>query len=370
MTEGLWETVRSWATHHADTYLYVPLAAPTDEHDERSAPDEQPLQPYESYFRVWLCEMFLANSRHWFRDWYPAVQASVRLKFGDQDDVTFSTVARAPQEGLARGVHINYPITDLLPFNGGMVEVEVALLALQGTDFLDTTIGILEGFSGLVTAPLGQALGIAEKVADGMRELLGATDGQVHLGFHQAFSTSGGGGQNVLAGGYLAVILATPDDLDAARLTVHDDRLHYQPQPEAPAEPLHGFDYMLLRIETRRERDDWRLQPIEEPLNKAIEALIKGDAKQATSFKKLAMIAALQSPDLAVHDRRRVAKAIKDELAQIGSIDGSDGDTSVLAPLPVHPPRRDLNAIMAAHALPTTRRGTLRRMPLAELIGG
>jgi hypothetical protein len=82
----------------------------------------------------------------------------------------------------------------------------------------------------------------------------------------------------------------------------------------AEAQPLTGYDYMLLRVEGRTERDDWRLKDISDPLGKAVEALLKGDDKEAEAFRVTAITAAWQSDDLAVGDRRRVVQAIKAEL--------------------------------------------------------
>jgi hypothetical protein len=99
---------------------------------------------------------------------------------------------------------------------------------------------------------------------------------------------------------------------------------------------------MLFRIEGRTERDDWRLKNIEEPMNKAIDAMAAGDEKEAAAFKTVALATAAKSSDLAVYDRRRVAQAIKDELADIGAngLGAVGGQT------------RDLTSIVSARAMP------------------
>jgi hypothetical protein len=166
-----------------------------------------------------------------------------------------------------------------------------------------------------------------------MQEMINASNGGVHLAVHQAFSAPGQG--NSLVPGYFAVILATTNDVDSAKLSVKEGQLFHN------GKPFTGFDYMLYRMEGRAERDDWRLKNIQEPLDKAIEALIQGEAEKADAFKRLALIAAMQSPDLAVHDRRRVVLAIKQELDQIGEMGlGAVGDK-----------RRNLNQIFTARAM-------------------
>src|ERR1700722_14736699 len=129
---NLWDAIRGLAERSANQYLYVPIPK------ERTEPefDDQPLKPERSYFRLWLTEMFLTQSKAWFKDWYPAVHSSVRLKFGNQSDVNFSRGVRAPEEPLANRVLLNYRLTELMPFNGGVVELGAGLLALEGKNYL------------------------------------------------------------------------------------------------------------------------------------------------------------------------------------------------------------------------------------------
>jgi hypothetical protein len=351
--EKLWQTIQGWAERNADQYLYAPV--PKDRTD--ATYDAASLQPLRSYFRVWLCEMFLTKSRTWFKDWYPAVNCSVQLKFGDKDSVNFTRVAQPPKESLAWGVQLNYRMTELLPFNGGVVEIEAALMALEGKDYLATVIDVLQDFSSLVAAPLGQVLNVAEKVNKGVQSIFGATAGEVHLALHQSFVSAGGGGGNELKPGYLAVILANANQVAAERLSVKEDRLYYRAKPGSPPTPFTGYDYMLFRIEGRPERDDWRLKNIEEPLNKAVEATLQGEAEKAKAYKTVALATALQSPDLAVYDRRRVVQAIKEELAAIeaGGL-GAVGDEI-----------RDLNHIVSARAVSMDQAAALGEMSFEEL---
>jgi hypothetical protein len=311
----LWDTIKGWATQNASHYIYARI--PDDRTDLPGSGTA--LKPQSSYFRLWLCQMYLTKSRNWFRDWHPAVHASVRLRFGEYNQLELSSVARPPEDALGKGVYLNYRLTELLPFNGGVVEIEAALLALQGADYLGSAIKVLQDFSGLLVAPLGQIVNVADKVSNGLRDMVGATNGQVHLGLHETLTSEGGGGANVLRPGYLAVILATPRDIDPQGLYVRGDRLFYARTPGATPTPLEGYDYMLVRIEGRTERDDWRLKNIEEPLNKAAEALLKGETESAKAYKSAALVAAYQSPDLAVADKRRVIQAIKDELSALES---------------------------------------------------
>jgi hypothetical protein len=350
----LWNSLVGWKDRNAAHYLYEQI--PRERTDVPNEPVE--LAPYQSYFRLWLKEMYLAKSRRWFTDWYPAVTALVKLKFADRDGVTLSSVAQPPEGKLSQGVFVNYRLTELLPYNGGAVEIDSGLIALKGANHLAPAIRILQSFSGLVAAPLLPVLSIAEKVATGMQDLVGSLDGEVHLSLHDTFTTGDGGGAKMRAG-YAAVVLATDDQVKPGRLSVRENRLQYAATPGGAPQPLGGFDYMLFHIEGRTERDDWRLSNIQKPLEEAIAALIAGEKEKADALTKVALTAAMTSPDLAVQDRRRVALAIRDELKAIAGegLGATGGEV------------RDLQGIVRARAKSRAIAAQLPELTFEELFG-
>lgn len=310
---SMWDQVKGWWSENAKHHVYAPI--PRERTDESY--DDAPLEPGGSYFRLWLSEMFLTKRVAGGKEWFPAVHSEVRLRFGGQS-AAFSRVAQPPRDQLGEGVRLGYRLTELLPFNGGVVEIEAALLGLKGADYVGAAIGILQQFSSLITPPLGPAISLAQTLVSGTRDLLSATDGNVHLGFHQELISAGAGGA-ILRPGYLAVILAEPGQVDPGRLFVRDGRLRYSQAPGQQPVNLQGYDYLLLRVEGRKERDDWRLKDIQDPLTTAGQALLEEppDTVKADAYRTVALAAAWQSADLAHLDRRRVVQAIKDELAQL-----------------------------------------------------
>ena len=244
-----------------------------------------------------------------------AVHTTVALKFGT-DAIKISHVTDGSGQ-VGHGNFVDYALTDLIPFSGGTVEIQSGLLALKGTNYLKESIGILKDFSSLVSAPLGQTLDIAEKVSGGMQSLFTGGNGAVSLGFHKQYmAAGGGGGGNELRPGYIALISATAREINKDNLFVRGSKLLYAPDGKTP-KPLESFDYMLLWIEGRGERDNWRMPNIEEPLNQAIKSTVEGDEEKAKQYLTATLAVIWQSPDLAVYDRRRVADAIKAELADV-----------------------------------------------------
>ncbi|HST08970.1 MAG TPA: hypothetical protein VLL05_01230, partial [Terriglobales bacterium] len=84
---------------------------------------------------------------------------------------SFSRVAQPPQDQVGEGVRLDYRLTELLPYNGGVVEIETALLGLKGADYLGAAIGVLQQFSSLISPPLGPAISLAQTLASGTRDL-------------------------------------------------------------------------------------------------------------------------------------------------------------------------------------------------------
>ena len=298
---GPWAAVRGWFEKNAQAHVLASF-------DQGDA-----LTPYQSYLRVWLAEMFLAKRVQWLRERFPAVHAEVRLPFAGQPAVSFTRVVRPGDDQLGEGVLINYPLTELLPY-GGVVEVEAALFGLKGPDSLAAGVGLLERFSGLIAPPLGQALTAAAQVTLGARDYLDRAGGGVHLALHQGFSADGGGGGNALRPGYLAVILASPVRVPVGELRVEGDRLFQG------AAPFTAHDFMLLRIEARDERDDWRSPAIEDARRGAIDALQRGDKEGAQAYQGAAIAAVLNSYDFSEADKRRIVTAIKQEWEELAGL--------------------------------------------------
>jgi hypothetical protein len=314
---ALWDTVMEWWRKDATKYHYAEIAP---DHVHGMQYDPAPVHAGRDYFRLWLAEMFLRRDRDWFRSWHPAVHSVIHFSFGGTR-MEIPHIAGEPQlhglgqSKLDQAVLLNYPMTGLMPFNGGVVEMNAGLLAMQGDQPVKRFLGVLGQFSGLLAVPqLSAAMSIAKPIADGIEQLVTASIGGLHLGLHQAFSASGADAGTTFRPGYLAVVLGAKAQLlqGSQELWVDAGRL-CRGSALSNIEPLTGYDYMLFRIERRTDRDDWdELASIREPFEKALEALADGESERADAQLKAALVATLQSHDLTRADRRRVAEAVKD----------------------------------------------------------
>lgn len=315
----LWDTITGWVQRDARRYLYVPLDG---ERVVDGPSDGEAIQAQRDYFRLWLTEMCLRHDRAWFKTWHPAVHSLVRLQFGREQVDIPNVAGELNLDGLAesnldRVVGLNYPLTGLLPFNGGTIGLTAGLLAMEGSNLLASAIGFMSNIAGLLAAPqVSAALHVAGPIAQGIQSLLGGSNGDLHLGLAETFTGGGGGGANELRPGYLAVVLATADELRPEELWVAAGRLH-RGRSASDLKALSGFAFMLFRVEARRERDDWEaLTDIKGPFDQAITALGNGAQETAETFIRVAIANTLTSRDLTRADRSRVARALKSDFEE------------------------------------------------------
>jgi hypothetical protein len=272
----------------------------------------------QTYFRVKMAEMFLQRRNHVFATWYPAVHGLVQCRFADQT-ADIPGIADAMKLGIDGGgtgdvIAKNFTLCPLLPFKGGEVRIIAGLYAMKGVDMLQSFLGTLSEFSTLLAVPqVSGALAIARPLAAGLQKLIGGQDGAMHLAYANTFVGAGvtAGSFNGLRDGYFALVRATRQELDPGTLWVKDDQLRVGgiDGPE-----LKGYDFMLLHVELRSDRDDFRqIRSIADPLDKALTALLSGDEAEASTQMKVAWAAVVTCPDLTAVDRRRVFQAIKDE---------------------------------------------------------
>ena len=283
------------------------------------------LVPDQDYFRVSLAQMHLADESTLLADWVPGAHVNVGYHRQGAADAEYSRVLRPDPERLARGARLNFPVTDLVPYRGGVVEVEAALFGLQTGNRLDLVVDVLQLVSGLGLPAVGPALQVAGQVTKAARELV-AGSGAVHLATHQSYVAAGGvNADNTLRPLYLAAMLA--DDGPApTSMSVAGDQLQV-PDGGTGVQPLVGRDFVLLKVEGRPDRDDYWLPELELFLSKAIAALRLNDKTRAEDYQRDAIAAVWDSPALTWVDRDRVIASVRQRFAAVaGSGLGATAD--------------------------------------------
>jgi len=338
-------------------YTFVPI--PPERQDDPVNPVK--LESEKHYFRLWLSEMFLKDDKRVFRTFVPVVHSSVSLGFGDKVAQELPYVAGPVSLGLdstlGKGVQLDHPLTNLLPFRGGTIGVTAALVAYKERDFLKGFLEVLEDVSGLLNVgQLSSQLKVVDGVVDGIQNLLGAGNKDIHLLYFQGFAGDSGDGGADLEAGYTAVIKVKAGTLDESQLFVKERQLHFGPDLES-SQPLEGYDYILLRREVTTTRDDFlSFERLDELLRNAIRKGVE-DPDAGDAIIRTALVVVWDIPDLTNSDRIRVAKALKRAYEEaIGAGEEPVADALNLHVLAVHEDSLEESAKWSG------------RLPLAEFL--
>jgi hypothetical protein len=302
----------------------------------------------KSYVRVWLSEFWLAADRSWTFGRKPVVKASAQVLYGKPDKrapgttvLEKQTFAILVKPDAGRGVFKDYRITEWLPYRGQPVELEAALYSVLGKNRLLTAIDILSEFAALVTPPISAALSVADRVSAGVEKVIRANGTEPRLPLHTSLT----------APGWVAVVDAPEDRLPSAELGVNDaGQLCWN------GKQVTGCNYLVLRVESCRERGDWRTPDLDMAIAAALNARDIDGAKEA--YKRLyaeALSKVYLSPDFTQIQRKKVAKVVKEELDDTSY--GAVGDGGVT-----------LAEIVARHGLPSD--SDVEFLTLDELIAG
>jgi hypothetical protein len=316
----MWDRVTGWFDQNAD-HLVV----------EFFPADQEAIAPFGGYVRLWLAEGFLAKRRSWGNTHFPALHGGLALKFLGNDSTPFTTFAQPEASWETPGGQFDFPVTPLLPFSGGTVEAEAALYKASTAGPLATAVGLIGSLSSLMGPPLSAAATITDKISTGLDAVLSATGDQPVLAVHWAM-TSPGGGPNPLRTGHLVVIASSAEEL-GGRPSMVQGRLHVD-RGGGPT-LVTGVDYLVLRVECRQERDDWRFPELDDLIRRAGTAYLEGHQDEYKARRTEAVVKAWNSTDLTPTDRKRVAKLVAEEidsLATLGAVPRSARPLHVVAP--------------------------------------
>lgn len=280
-----------------------------------------------SYFRLRLADMALAQSKWALKEWYPAVQTVVRARFGDSPQIELPGIVDSSrlfqnQGGHASVIVRNALLAPTLPFSGGDLSVSAGLMSVEGADYLGEMLGALGGLASILAVPqLSAAMNIAQPLGAAIQSVFKGGRGKFHLSTLNAF------GATQMKGGYLALVRAGENEIDATKLVVFESQLRLGTAPTTAASaPIKGFDYILLECEVFEERDDWdSFKAIMDPFQLALDALAEPSANDEAEKAKVklaedrllpALRVVQKTPELTQTDRRRVIDVLKERFAE------------------------------------------------------
>jgi hypothetical protein len=308
----------------ATSHNYVQFAIPP-ERVQNVHYNPKPIIPSSGYFRIWAVEMRI-NQSSWLTTYYPVLHSVVAFDYaGKRVELTRVTSLDSLKSSTKGNIEmdkvlaLNFVLADLVPFNGGTVEISVGLLAMKEKDKVQAAIKIVSDFSTLLAVPqLTGVLSVVRPLANSVEQLIGLGDNQFRLGYHNTFTSPDSGGSNELRPQYIAVIASYVEDTISrtgeGHWVINDHLCYIDPIPHAVSKTSVDIprDYILLRLEVRRSRyEEWNnIFDLNEAFIEAMRLLPKG-RKKADEQMGIAISKVFTSPDIAENDRDLIAEALQ-----------------------------------------------------------
>jgi hypothetical protein len=237
------------------------LTIPRDHIDENQAGGlDWSFKKDQHYFQVIINEMFLVNSREWFRQIDPVVYIVSEFIYNGKEQVVPFIVGPGlvkrlgvPDE-LNSGILLrNTNVSGLRPYRGGGLTLTI-VLCQSNNDLLRPLLDVIESISGALdfSPVLGPYLKIANVLMDGFQMLYNSNGVTPIVGLRDSFGPT----VNIpFQPGYYALIDAP--DIDPMRLWVVDRQL-MTGESLAASKPFRSADYVLYSISNPVEntRDD------------------------------------------------------------------------------------------------------------------
>lgn len=273
----------------------------------------------QHYFRAVVSEMFLADSRAWFREYDPIVYSAVEFNYDrsqQEEPKVIGPELLGNNASTPLGtLFLNTPVTGLHPFVGGDFTFTLILYRAQKSNHLSNLLTMVEKVVSVANPSIAMAnyLGVANVIMDGLELILGTHQTDPIIAVRDTVTLSMNGG---FKPGYYALINAPEEKVDRKMLWVKSSRLCIGDTLRA-SEPYRNHDFILFRIIQYTERDDIRTLPFfplwEETQKLAVDPTTWDDAKSSfnTLYREL-----LLSSDLTDTQREKLQLEFKDSLVE------------------------------------------------------
>jgi hypothetical protein len=297
----VWQHVRNWSASHGNaTVIFLPDG------------DAQDIHAYQGYLRLWLTEVAIGRNRGERGDQVLAFHGGVVLNFAGAEDTPFTRFSRLDADGAAPVANLNLPVTPLLPFQGGRVEVQAAMFQSPSSGLLAGAAEMADALTEASNAPLSWVTATSARLASGLDSLLERADAEPTLAAHWAGADPES--SRMLRPGHLIVVNAPPDQI--GRLRIAEGRLRADGVTNSG--PTSSADYMVFRLECRHERDDWRFPQLDNLIRAAVNAFLNGQLDSYRANRTEAVVYAWNCADLIPADRVRVAMVVAEEIDAAG----------------------------------------------------
>ncbi len=303
--------------------------------------------------------MYLQRTRKLWQKYYPLLHGFTKYQGEETHSLAGPGQLRDISDAnLDRIAGFNYRLAGPTPFQGEDVDVLVGLYSVPGGDAAKAFVDTISTLAAIPALGLGGVDQLAVAVKTGVERILALNETRLELGVQDSFFSS-----NPLKAGYHVGIDAGPSEVDVSRLWFDRGRLVTGTRLES-ATPYAAHDYMIIEIERRETRHDWRGFPEFAPFEGKIASVLSDQGlSQDQKKERLNRIwvdfrqAINSSKNLITRDREQIAasvsKRIKDGFAAPDLLESVDVNGSTFDFLEVTDAldHRDGNAVREAKEL-------------------
>jgi hypothetical protein len=294
--------------------------------DDKNFGGGTPAQPFvarQCYFMVRLSEMFIHDQRVLWKKFYPMVHGFIR--HGKREFAEVAGPGQLKELGTAnleRLVGLAYPLTTPIVYTGDDIDLLVGLYAVPGQDAAKVLLASLGQLSSLAGISAEVGLKIADVVKTGVEGLMQMDGSTLQLGARDTLkmapppAVKAPTGKTA-KGGYLLAVNAPDREMKSVfpELWVTEGRLVQGSNP-LTAEAYKDHDYMLIEVERRETREDWRSLPVIQNYEEQFDTILRSEASvedkkiRITKLWDPFVTDVKKSPDLTDLDIDRATKSI------------------------------------------------------------
>jgi hypothetical protein len=242
--------------------------------------------PNHVYLEVRLQQMWLTRARELWREYLPFGTVVTEFVHKGQP-VAVPTVLSSAE--LARRFQVtgaddavevgNIRIAGPVPYEGDEFSLLVALFRAKTTDWIARSLKVVEDVAAAVGfGGLAGAVPLASSLIRGIESFLESPDVELRVGAYRSWRSANGapGGLVPLHFCVMRRPHAETAAADLAALRVSGGRLH-RLSPGGTLEPYTEHDFILVSVEAKRERDDYRKLAFYPLWERTKEQVIAGD---------------------------------------------------------------------------------------------
>jgi hypothetical protein len=243
--------------------------------------------PNHVYLEVRLQQMWLTRARELWREYLPFGTIVTEFVHKGQS-VAVPTVLSSAE--LARRFQVtraddavevgNIRIAGPVPYEGDEFSLLVALFRAKTTDWIARSLKVVEDVTAAVGfGGLAGAVPLASSLIRGIESFLESPDVELRVGAYRSWQSahSGPGGLVPLHFCVMRRASVEAGAADLAALRVTNGRLHRLAPDGVTLTPYTEHDFILVSVEAKRERDDYRKLSFYPLWERTKEQVIAGD---------------------------------------------------------------------------------------------